>query len=238
MIITHDIDYYDSNTLCKGFLATDSQKTTPKPVIMIAPDWRGRGKAACDKAIELAQLGYTAFALDMYGNGQIGADNTERRALMTPLVENRQKLATRIMAAFTTVRQLSNIDYDKIAIMGYCFGGLCALDLARSGADVKGVISFHGLLSAPANQPLTLLSTKILILHGYDDPLVPPEQINQFAQEMTSRNADWQIHMYGHTAHSFTNPEADGSDEGLHYQPLADRRSWQSALFFLEELFA
>lgn len=237
MIITKNIDYYDGDTLCQGFLATDSKHTTQKPMIMIAPDWRGLTKAASDKAIELAQLGYHAFALDVYGGGKIGMDNTERTLLMTPFIENRSKLASRMMAAFTTVTQLPTIDPNKIAIIGYCFGGLCALDLARHGADIKGVISFHGLLSAPADLPLTPLSSKLLILHGYDDPLVPPEQVHQLAQEMTLRRADWQIHAYGHTAHAFTNPEANGSDTGLHYHPLASQRAWQSALLFLDELF-
>lgn len=238
MILTNEITYQDNETVCHGFIADDNNHSSPKPCVMIAHDWGGRNDDACNKAKQLAAMGFVGFAIDMYGQAQLGKDKIEKRALMTPLVQNRRKLAARILAAFNTVTQLPQVDNTKIAIIGYCFGGLCALDLARTGADVKGVVSFHGILTAPEEEEPAKLRAKILVLHGYDDPLVLPEQINQFAQEMTTRKADWQIHIYGLTAHSFTNPEANDNEMGLHYNETAARRSWISMELFLTEVFA
>ncbi|BCA96785.1 carboxymethylenebutenolidase [Legionella antarctica] len=237
MIVTEEIDYSDKEAICRGFIAYDNSCSKKLPGVMVAHDWGGRGEAVCDKAIQLATMGYVGFAIDMYGNAQLGYDKSERRALMTPLVQNRQKLTDRIRAAFNFLTQLPQIDKDKIAAIGYCFGGLCVLDLARSGADVKGVVSFHGLLSAPEGTVLAHLKTRILILHGYDDPLVPPEQVEQFAVEMNQRKVDWQVHMYGLVQHSFTNPQANDDEMGLHYNKLADQRSWESTDSFLREVF-
>jgi dienelactone hydrolase len=237
MIVTEQIDYSHGKTVCRGFIAYDNSLSKKMPAVMVAHDWGGRGDAVCNKAIQLAFMGYVGFAVDMYGQAQLGHDKTERRTLLTPLMQNRQELVSRITAAFNRLTQLPQIDKDKIAAIGYCFGGLCVLDLARSGADVKGVVSFHGLLSAPEGIVNKPLSSKILILHGYDDPLVKPDQIAQFAREMSERKVDWQVHMYGLTEHSFTNPEANDDEMGLHYNESADRRSWESTSIFLKELF-
>ena len=237
MIMTKEIEYTDGTSVCRGFLAWNSDCPAPMPAVMVAHDWRGRGPAACQKAEQLAEMGYVGFAIDMFGNASLGEDNTQRRALITPLLENRQKLAARITAAFTTLVKLPQVDTTRIAAIGYCFGGLCVLDLARAGLDLKGVVSFHGLLAAPEGSQNTALQSKILVLHGYDDPLVKPDQLTLFANEMTERKADWQIHSYGLTQHSFTNPEANDSEMGLHYNERADHRSWQSTELFLQELF-
>lgn len=238
MIITREIEYNDENTLCRGFIAYESSLFHPRPCVMIAHDWVGRSKSVCDKAIELASLGYAGFAIDMYGDARLGNDKAERRALMAPLMQDRNKLAARILASFNALNQLSFIDKNKIGAIGYCFGGLCVLDLARTGADINGVVCFHGLLSAPERMIRKPFNAKILILHGYDDPLVKPEQITQFAQEMDECKVDWQVHMYGHTQHSFTNPEANDDEMGLHYNESAAHRSWQSTLDFLSEVLS
>lgn len=235
MIITKEMDYLDGETVCRGFLAYDDALTKPAPAVLIAHDWEGRGKRTCGKAQELAAQGYIGFALDMYGQAQLGKDKAESRALMTPLTQDREKLIARITAAFNALVQLPQVDKNRVSAIGYCFGGLCVLDLARSGADVNAVVSFHGQLTAPQNMENTAIKSRVLILHGYDDPLVKPEQIGQFAAEMNERNADWQIHMYGHTQHGFTNPEANDDDMGLHYNELSDHRSWESTLAFLNE---
>ncbi|MDP1602273.1 MAG: dienelactone hydrolase family protein [Legionella sp.] len=236
MIITADSDYNDEDTTCRGFIAYDDKQEKPMPGVIVAHDWGGRGMAACKKAKQLAMMGYVGFAIDMYGNAKLGRDNTERRALMTPLREDRERLATRINAGFNALASLPFVDKTRIAAIGYCFGGLCVLDLARSGADVKGVVSFHGLLTAPPHAPDEPLKSKVLVLHGYDDPLVKPDEVNQFALEMTAKKVDWQIHMYGLTAHSFTNPLANDDEMGLHYNEQADLRSWKSTVLFLEEV--
>lgn len=236
--MTEEIDYKDGETLCRGFIAYNERALKPMPCVMVAHDWGGRGESVCNKASQLAQLGYVGFAIDMYGQAQVGHNKAEKRALLTPLMENREGLLERIRAALNTAVQLPQVDKSRIAGIGYCFGGLCVLDLIRSGASVKGVISFHGLLTAPEGSVNTPLNTKALILHGYDDPLVKPEQIGLFATEMTERKVDWQIHLYGLTEHSFTDPTANDDEMGLHYNEAADRRSWKSSLDFLKEVLA
>jgi dienelactone hydrolase len=237
MIKTQEIKYTDGDTICHGFIAYDNEELAPMPCIMIAPDWGGRDIAACNKAKKLATMGYVGFAIDMYGQAKLGKTKDEKRALMTPLKQNRGALIARIRSAFHLVAELPQVNCSKIAALGYCFGGLCVLDLARAGVDIKGVVSFHGLLSAPEDAIFTPIPAKILVLHGYDDPLVPPKEIEGFAAEMTQRKADWQIHIYGQTAHSFTDPKANDEEMGLHYNEAADSRSWNSTMQFLQEIF-
>ena len=129
------------------------------------------------------------------------------------------------------------VDGSRLAATGYCFGGLCVLDLARTGRDFRGAVSFHGLFNSPGNTGGNAINAKVLALHGWDDPMVPPESVVELASEMTAAGADWQIHAYGHTAHGFTNPKANMPDHGLFYQADADRRSWQALECFLRELF-
>lgn len=238
MIHTDEIEYYDDKTICRGFLAYDDKTPNPKPCVLLAHDWGGRNEEICNKAKKLAAMGFVGFAIDMYGQAKLGKDNDEKRALMTPLRQDRERLAARIIAAFNTVASLPQVDKTKIAAMGYCFGGLCVLDLARTGIDVKGVISFHGVLSAPENAIFTAIPAKILVLHGYDDPLVLPEEVTQFAREMTQRKVDWQAHLYGLTVHSFTDPKANDDAGGMYYNEKADHRSWKSAELFLQEIFS
>ena len=237
MIVTKELEYKDGEAVCRGFIAYDGSLPQPLPAVMVVHDWVGRSDSFCRKARQLAATGYVGFAVDMYGQARTGVDKTERRALMAPLMQDRAKLAARINAAFDVLAQLPCVDKANIAAIGYCFGGLCVLDLARSQADVKGVVCFHGLLTSPDHSNNQPINSKILILHGYDDPLVKPDQISHIAEEMNERNADWQIHMYGHTQHSFTNPEANDDEMGLHYSQSADNRSWITTLDFLRELF-
>ncbi|KTC64494.1 dienelactone hydrolase family protein (plasmid) [Legionella adelaidensis] len=238
MIHSEEIQYTDGETNFHGFLAFDNKENNPRPCILIAHDWGGRGEDFCQKAVQLAKHGYIGFAIDMYGEAKTTELKIERRALYNSVVSDRKKLANRILAAFEAAKNHPKVIVTKIAAIGYCFGGLCVLDLARTGADVTGVVSFHGPLLAPENGACTKVSAKILVLHGYDDPLVPPQQIQAFAKEMTHRKVDWQIHMYGLTQHSFTNPKANDDEMGLHYNEKADKRSWQSTLDFLKEVLA
>jgi dienelactone hydrolase len=205
------------------------------PAVLISHDWSGRNEFAERKARRLAWHGYAAFALDMYGGNKRGNTVEENQALMNPLASDRAKLAQRITAALTAVRAQSQVDAKRIAAMGFCFGGLCVLDLARSGADVRGVVSFHGLLK-PNGLPPKKIQSKVLILHGYDDPMAPPEDVLAIAKEMSAAGADWQLHAYGNTVHAFTNPQANNPSFGTVYKAEADRRSWNSLLAFLEEV--
>lgn len=237
MIKTFEFEYPHENLTLKGFVAKPKDCIRPRPAVLIAPDWQGRNAFACEKAIKLAEMGYFGFALDMYGDGRLGRDKTENRALMTPVRENRPLLLARMNAALQALRSIDGVDKKNIAAIGYCFGGLCVLDLARGGADLKGVVSFHGLLNAPDIKPEPAIQAKVLVLHGHLDPLVPDEQIKAFTEEMTRRQVDWQIHIYGQAAHSFTNPEAHDDEMGLRYHALTEQRSWQNTRLFLNELF-
>lgn len=236
MIITTHHDYLDETTTLKGYYAYDDANSVPKPAILIAPDWTGVNEFARKKAESLAELGYVGFALDMYGEGKTGKTKEEKSALMQPFAQDRTKLLKRISAAFTAVKQLSIVDKTRIGAIGFCFGGMCVLDLARSGVEMKGVVSFHGLLNAPNHLPHTPIKASILALHGYDDPMGPPEAVNAFAQEMTHAKADWQMHIYGSTMHAFTNPEANDPGFGTVYNKKADNRSWQAMKDFFAEV--
>jgi dienelactone hydrolase len=229
------VKYRDGDLECEGLLCYDSNRLGPLPAVMICHDWTGRGEFMARKAHRLAWHGYAAFALDMYGGGKLGNTVDEKRALMEPLKNNRAALAKRINAALDAVRKLSIVDAKRIAAMGFCFGGLCVLDLARSGADVRGVASFHGLLT-PNGLPANKIKAKTLVMHGYDDPMAPPEDVLAFAKEFTTAGSDWQLHAYGHTKHAFANPQANDASHGLLYNADADRRSWKTLLNFLEEV--
>jgi len=235
MIQTKMIDYHDGDTLLEGYCAypTDGSK---KPAILVAHDWSGKNNFAMKKAEKLAELGYVGFALDMYGKGRVGQTKEEKLALMQPLMEDRQALQKRILAALNAVNSLAFVDTANIGAMGFCFGGLCVLDLARSGAKVKGVVSFHGLLNAPEKTPTHAITSKVLALHGYDDPMVTPDQVQAFANEMTHARVDWQLYMYGNTMHAFTNPEAQDPGFGTVYNAQADARSWIAMKEFYKEL--
>ncbi|MCZ6829610.1 MAG: dienelactone hydrolase family protein, partial [Gammaproteobacteria bacterium] len=161
----------------------------------------------------------------------------EASALMTGFMEDRPMLQSRLLAAVAIAREQPEVDTENLAAMGYCFGGLCVLDLARINAPLAGVVSFHGLLVGPGNTAGTRISPRVLAEHGWDDPMVPPEQVLAFTEEMTAAGADWQLHGHGGTVHAFTNPQANDPDFGTVYNEAAQRRSWQSLENFLAELF-
>jgi dienelactone hydrolase len=235
MLKSQKIDYHDGDTLLEGYYVYDDKHSGKRPAVLVAHDWSGKNEFACHKADQLAELGYIGFALDMFGKGKIGHTKEEKSALIQPLVQNRLNLRKRILAAFETTKKLEYVDIHRIGAIGFCFGGLCALDLARSGADVKAVVSFHGLLHAPEDAANEAIKAKILALHGYDDPMVTPDNVFSFANEMTKGHVDWQIHMYGNTKHAFTNPQANDPDFGTVYNKIAEMRSWIAMKDFFKE---
>lgn len=231
------VEYKENSSVLEAFIAHDEAKPGKKPAICIFHAWRGRDDFVEKKAIQLAELGYVGCALDVYGKGVLGTTAAENSALMRPLMEDRGLLRRRLLAGFDLVKSLAFVDPNKIGAIGFCFGGLCALDLGRSGADVKGVVSFHGLLRAPENLTSSC-KAKILALHGNDDPMVPFEEVRAFEEEMTKGKVDWQLHTYGGTMHAFTNPIANEPKAGTVYCPRADKRSWISMRNFFEEVFS
>jgi dienelactone hydrolase len=233
---TETIEYYDGDGCLEGFFAYDDALSEPVPAVMISHAWRGRDDFVCNKARALAALGYAAFALDMYGKGVLGGDLEENARLMQPFMDDRSLLQRRMTLALDTVRGLEQVDAERVAAIGFCFGGLSVLDLARTGAELCGVVSFHGLLTPPGNTRGNRIKAKVLMLHGHDDPMVPVEDVLAVQHEMTEAGADWQFYSYGHTMHAFTNPIANDPDFGTVYHPVADRRSWQSMRNFLDEV--
>jgi dienelactone hydrolase len=204
---------------------------------MVSHAWAGRSQFEDNKAVALAELGYVGFALNLYGKGILGASTEENAALMQPFLDDRQMLQERLLVSLNTMRQQVEVDENTVAAIGYCFGGLCVLDLARTGEDLAGVASFHGLFAAPGNTTANTIRAKVLAMHGWDDPMAPPEQVLELARELSSQDADWQLHAFGNTMHAFTNPEANDPGFGTVYSPSADKRSWRELRGFLAELF-
>ncbi len=238
-IVSNTINYLDGDIVLEGFFAVDEAVVGRRPAVLVAHMWGGRDGFVAEKAKQLAALGYVGFALDMYGKGILGTTADQNAALMQPFMDDRIMLQKRIGSALQALRLLPWVDDGKVAAIGFCFGGLCALDLARSGSDVRGVVSFHGLLDAPALLGHKPIKAKVLALHGHEDPLATISQVQDFQQEMTEAGVDWQLHVYGHTVHAFTNPRA--VDPAMHdtyrYDPVAGQRAWQAMQNFLNELF-
>ena len=219
-------------------MAWDDAASGERPGVMIAHAWAGRGEFECRKARDLAAMGYVGFALDLYGKGVLGSSPEENAGLMQPFLDNRAKLQRRMTQALELTRSQEPVDASRVAAMGFCFGGLCVLDLARTGADLRGVVSFHGLFHPAPNISGRKIRAKVLALHGWDDPMAMPDQVAALGRELTAAGADWQIHAYGRTTHAFTNPAANNPAAGTVYSASADRRSWQALRNFLSETLA
>lgn len=229
------IDYQDSEKTYEGYLAMPEGE--PKGLIVVGHAWGGPADHETDVCDSLAGMGYAAFAYDLYGKGERGSTVEECQALMTPLASNRAKLQDRLKTSIATAQKETGIAADKTVSIGYCFGGLCALDVARAGMDVTAVASFHGLFGAPDNLAEDRkISAKVLILHGYDDPMATPDDMVGVSNELTKAEADWQLVSYGLTKHSFTNKGANNPVLGTVYAPSADQRSWTALTNFLTEV--
>ncbi len=230
------IEYRHDDVLLEGFLAAPDDSGTPLPGIVVCHAWGGRDEFVMDRARALADMGYSAMAIDVYGKDVIGGSNEENAALMQPLVDDRGLLRDRLLAGVDALRRQDCCDESLMAAIGYCFGGLCVLDLARCGAALRGVVSFHGLLIPPGIEP-GRVQARVLALHGWSDPMAPPEQVVAFGEEMDNLGADWQLHAYGRVKHAFTNPLANDDAFGTVYNASAARRSWEAMCCFFEEIF-
>lgn len=229
---THDYDI--GGKTYEAFVAHSGKRA---PGVLIFHAWAGRSPFENDKAKALAELGFTGVACDLYGKGVLGTSKEENEALMTPLASDRKALQKLLHDNIAMAKTLPEVADGQLAAIGFCFGGLCVLDIARSGGDVKGVVSFHGLLGAPENTK-DKIDAKVLALHGWDDPMAPPDHVKDFGAEMTKANADWRLHAYGGVMHAFTNPAADDPDFGTVYDSDADRQSWSAMRDFLKEVLA
>ncbi len=232
------VEYRDGDVVLEGLLSWDDGIAGERPGILISHAWGGRSDFEDGKAQTLAELGYAAFALDLYGKGVRGSGSEENAALMQPFLDDRPMLQRRLLLSLETLREQSQVDSTKVAAIGFCFGGLCVLDIARTGEDLAGVVSFHGLFGAPGNTAGNTIKAKVLALHGWDDPMATPDDVDSLAAELSSMQADWQLHAYGNTRHAFTNPDANDEAMGTVYNSAADNRSWLAMKNFLQEIFA
>jgi dienelactone hydrolase len=232
-------DYGAGDDVFEGYLAEpqDGNGDVKRPVVIVCHAWGGQHDFERAAADRLASLGYVAMAADVYGKGKRGETQEDCQALMEPLVGDRAELQARLGLAIETAKNLDGVDASRIAAIGFCFGGLSVLDMARMGADVKGVTSFHGLFIPAANITAPKINAKVLALHGWDDPMATPDDVLAFSKEMTAAGADWTLNAYGNTVHAFTNPAADGSTAGIAYHEAAARRAWAACDDFLAELF-
>jgi dienelactone hydrolase len=226
----------DGATL-EGYLAYDDTATGARPAVIIVHDWMGLGEFTETKANELTERGYIAFAADIYGKGVRPADTTEAGKLAGSYKDNRPLLQSRVRAAYDALVALPIVDSNKIVATGYCFGGTTALELARSGAKLAGVASFHGGLTNPTPENAKNITAPVLIMHGADDPLVPPAEVEAFKAEMKNAPASLEFIAYPDAVHSFTNPAA-GNDKskGFAYNAAADAASAIEFNGFLNEV--
>jgi dienelactone hydrolase len=237
-IVTRPVEYKHGDLTLKGYLALDDSIKGKRPGVLVVHEWWGLNDHARRQADRLAELGYVAFALDMFGDGAATDDPHEARELTGRFRNDKKLLVDRARAGLDVLLKDERVDPKRIAAIGYCFGGSAVLQLALSGADLAGVVSFHGGLGGIEYQPGTTVKAKILILHGADDPLIPAEQIAEFQDTLRKAGADWQMVYYGNAVHSFTNEKADGVGmKGVAYhKPTADR-SWAAMREFFAEIF-
>lgn len=206
------------------------------PVVVVVHAWGGLGNNEKGKAHRIAaDLGYAAFAIDAYGKGRRGGTPELNQALMNPLVADRGALQARLAGGIAAAKKTAGAS--KAAAVGYCFGGLCVLDMARAGHDVLGVASFHGLFSPAPNIPQPTITAKVLIEHGWQDPMATPESVLTLAEEMVAAGADWRLNAHGRAVHAFTTEGAANRAGGVAYDAAADRRSFASLKDFLAEVF-
>ena len=232
---TETIEYEQGGVTLEGVLAWDDATTEKRPGVLVVHDWMGVGPFVVGQAERLARQGYVAFAADIYGKGVRPKDVKEAGEQAGKLRADRPLLRARAAAGLAELRRSERVDGAKVAAIGYCFGGGTALELARSGADLAAVVSFHGNLDTPDRTDAKKIKAKILALHGADDPYVPAAQVTAFESEMRNAKVDWQLIAYGGAVHAFTNPGA-GTDpsKGAAYDERAARRAWAA----MEQLFA
>lgn len=237
-VVTRTVDYSHDGTALEGFLAYDDAVSGTRPGVLIVHQWMGLTDNERMRARMLAELGYVAFAVDVYGKGVRPANTQEAAQEAGKYYADRALLRARITAGLDVLRKQKLVDPTRLAAIGYCFGGGGALELARSGADLAGVVSFHGSLDTPNPQDAKRIRAKLLVCHGADDPYVKPEAVHAFLEEMENAGVDYQLIFYSGAVHGFTQ-KGSGNDpsRGVAYNANADRRSWQHMKDFFAEIF-
>ena len=208
-----------------------------RPTVLFMPSVMGVSDLEIGLGRQLVELGFNAFVGDKFGKQFRGAGRDVMFGEMNRIKEDRAALLRRLQSILAEARRQDDVDSDRMVVAGFCFGGMCALDIARSGADIAAAVSFHGLFDPPGLPP-EKIKAKVAVFHGWEDTMVPPDKVVALARELTEAGADWQIHAYGHVGHGFTNPKAhEIGIEGVFYDKQAAERSWTSFIDLLEELF-
>jgi len=237
-IKTETVSYEQGGTQLRGFLAYDDTIQGKRPGILVCPEWWGLTDYARHRARMLAELGYVAFAVDLYGEGKTTEDPNQAGTWAGALKKNRPLLRARVNAALDQLKKDDRVDAQKTGAIGYCFGGTTAIELARSGADVRGIVTFHAGLDSPTPADGKNIKGSILVCHGGNDGFTSEKDMDAFEQEMRENHVDWQMNIYGGAVHSFSNPDADKHGiPGIAYNAEADRRSWEAMQHFFDELF-
>lgn len=236
-----EVSYRTAGAEMRGYLAYDRNVTGKRPGVLVVHEWWGHNEYARKRARMLAEMGYTALAVDMYGEGKQAMHPDDAGKFSSELMKNFDTAKARFIAAMDLLKKQPTVDPGRIGAIGYCFGGGIVLNMARQGVDLKGVASFHGSLAAVKPAPKSGVKARILVLHGADDKFATPEQIGAFKEEMKNAGADFQFIEYPGAIHSFTNPDADGYAKKfnlpLGYNAEADKRSWEEMRKFLEKIF-
>lgn len=237
-VMTKTVEYQDGDTVLEGFVAWDSE-STGAPGVLIVHQWMGLTDYEKGRCKQLAELGYVAFALDIYGKDNRPANRGEAGKAAGGFKNDRTLYRRRLNLGLEQLRAVAQVDKKRVAAIGYCFGGTGAIELARSGADINGVVSFHGGLDSPTPADGGNIKAKLLICHGADDPFVPAKDIDAMKQEFNTAKVDWQMIYYADAVHSFTQPMA-GADKsrGAAYNERADKRSWVAMRSFFDEIFS
>lgn len=236
-IKTETIEYKQGDVTLEGFHAYDDSLSEKRPAVLVVHQWKGLTDYEKKRAVMLAQLGYNVLAADIYGKGVRATNPKDAGALSGKYKSNRTLLRERVKAGLEALQKDERTDAKKIAAIGYCFGGTTVLELARSGADIAGVVSFHGGLSSPTPTDAKNIKCKVLVLHGADDPNVNPE-VPGFQEEMRKAKVDWEFVAYGNSVHSFTDWNAgNDNSKGVAYNEKADKRSWEAMKQFFTEIF-
>ena len=232
------VEYRRGDRIFRGILVDDPARTGSRPGVLVVHEAWGISEHVKQRACRLAEMGYVAFVADMFGEGRQAASTQEGLGWTKALRGDLNEMRARIRLAFDVLASRAEVDASRIAGIGYCFGGSSVLELARSGAPVAGVVSFHGGLNTPTPEDAARIKGKVLALHGADDPYVPPAEVAAFEAEMRKANVDWQLVGYGGAVHSFTMKEAgNDNSKGAAYNEKADQRSWDAMNVFFAEIF-
>ena len=239
-IVTQQVSYQSKGVSLQGYLAYPEKSTGPIPAVLVVHEWWGHNEYARRRAEMLAELGYVAFALDMYGDGKVANHPDDAKKFMQEAMSDPQAFKGRFLSALDYIRQYEKVDSSNIAAIGYCFGGAVVLNMARTGVDLKGVASFHGSLSTKTPAEKGQVVPEIIVFHGGNDVFIPQQQLNDFREEMLAADTQHEIIVYPAVDHSFTNPEADMFAEKysmpLSYDEEADADSWGKLQLFLQRV--